>query len=143
MVINETLRLIPPAIPFNSKISTRDLTLPNGIKIHKGQMLTYTPWVVHRIPKYWGTDAEKFRPERWEDPTLIKHQYQFIPFQKGPRQCLGMNMAYEEAKSCISLLVQNGVVFQYAATKPPILIPNAVFSTKEGVSMKVIIKGVN
>jgi len=139
MVLNEALRLTPPAVPMNSRKVTADTTLPTGIKVRKGQLITYSPYVVHRLPEYWGNNAEEFIPERWEDPNILKHQYQFLPFQRGPRICLGMNMALEEAKSCICLIVQNGIYFKYIGERAPKPVCTPILHAKEGMPMKVIV----
>jgi len=128
MVLDEALRLYPPAVPFVNKRVARNCILPNGIELRQGQGVTYSPYVVHRLPQYWGDDCEEFKPERWEDPSVIKHPYQFIPFQKGPRICLGMNMAYEEAKSCLTLLYQNGIQFR--------LVPDQQVKYQAGVTVQ-------
>jgi cytochrome P450 len=39
-------------------------------------------------------DSRKFLPERWVDnPRLEKY---LVPFSKGTRQCIGINLAYAE-----------------------------------------------
>jgi len=138
MVFDESLRLFPPAVPYNSKVATSDCVLVNGARLHKGQSVVYSPYVVHRDKVYWGKDAEEFRPERWEEPGLIKHPYQFLPFQKGPRMCLGVKMAYEEAKCCLAMIFQRGLKMD--------LVPNhhvtykatgALVGTKNGIMMNI------
>ncbi|GFT77362.1 cytochrome P450 2J2, partial [Nephila pilipes] len=39
-------------------------------------------WSVHHNPKYWGNDAEIFRPERFlsEDGKRVIKSEHFIPF---------------------------------------------------------------
>lgn len=103
-VMDESLRLYPPAVPFNTKVVCKDCELPNGVRVKKGQHIGVNVCVVHRLPEYWGEDALEFKPHRWDSP--LKHPYQFIPFQRGSRSCLGMNMAYEEAKYVMSSLLQ-------------------------------------
>lgn len=107
-VLDEALRLYPPALPFMGKTAEKDDVLPNGIKVHAGQTVVYSAYVLHRSPKFWGDDAEEFRPERWEEEGLIKHPYQYVPFQKGPRICLGMDMAYLEASLVLVRILCSG-----------------------------------
>jgi len=137
MVLDESMRLCPPAAPFNTKMATRDVVLPNGAKIMKGNQVTYSPWIVHRLKEYWGDNAEEFCPTRWENPDLIKHPYQFVPFQKGPRICLGMNMAYEEAKCCIVMMFQNGIRFKLCPNQTMQYHVFAILSARKGVLMDV------
>lgn len=45
-------------------------------------------------------DAESFIPERWIDnPQLSRF---FVPFTRGTRQCLGINLAYAEIYLCLA-----------------------------------------
>jgi len=137
MVLDESLRLLPPAVPFNPKHASRDTVLPNGAKVKKGNTIVYSPYFVHRLKEYWGDDCEEFRPSRWENPGLIKHPYQFIPFQKGPRMCLGMNMAYEEAKCCLVMMFQNGIHLKLVPNQKIIYLPAIILSSKFGMFMEV------
>ena len=92
-VLHETLRLYP-AVPFNFREAVRDTTLPFGggrdgkspIAIMKGEMVYYSVYVLHRREEFWGPDMADFRPERWEGR---KTGFEFLPFNGGPRICLG------------------------------------------------------
>jgi cytochrome P450 len=88
--MNETLRLFPP-VPWNSRRSTRDTSLPRGggtdglspIFVPKGTETVYIVWMMQRRPEIWGSDAEEFRPERWQNH---KHGgFEYLPFNGGPR----------------------------------------------------------
>jgi cytochrome P450 len=48
---------------------------------------------MHRNPKYFGPDPEVFRPERWE---TLKPGWEYLPFNGGPRICLGQQFALTE-----------------------------------------------
>jgi cytochrome P450 len=54
---------------------------------------------VHRSKALWGEDADEFKPERFE-PESIKqiHPYAYLPFSKGPRNCVGYNYATNSLK---------------------------------------------
>lgn len=92
--INEVLRLVPP-VPFNHRFATRDTTIPVGggpdgkspIFVKKGMKVSYIVAVMHRRKDIWGEDAEQFRPERWYEKS--KYGWEFLPFNGGPRICLG------------------------------------------------------
>lgn len=111
-VVNETLRLYPP-VPVNSKAAVNDDVLPNGAFIRAGMQINYSPWVLNRLPQYWDRPND-FRPERWIDgesangglPVPKNNALPFIPFNFGPRTCLGMKMAYLEIKIMAVLLLQ-------------------------------------
>lgn len=111
-VINETLRLYPN-VPVNYRYATRHTTLPRGagdhgekpVLIKKGTVLGYVISKTHRDPRYYGKDAEVFRPERWADKNL-KPGWAYLPFNGGPRICLGQQFALTEASYIITRLCQ-------------------------------------
>ncbi|KAL0578160.1 hypothetical protein V5O48_003826 [Marasmius crinis-equi] len=61
---------------------------------------------VHRNPKLYP-DPLEFRPERWLDPAMkdIESRY-FLPFSKGPRTCLGVNLAWCELYLILAHIVR-------------------------------------
>lgn len=60
--------------------------------------------LMQRREDLWGKDALEYKPERWLDPASVKAMtsdpFKFIPFNAGPRICLGQNFAYNEASFC-------------------------------------------
>jgi cytochrome P450 len=92
-VLNEALRLFS-VVPFNSRVASRDTVLPVGggpdgtepIAVKKGYLVSYCPYLMHRRKDIWGEDADEFRPERWIER---KSGWEFIPFNGGPRICIG------------------------------------------------------
>jgi cytochrome P450 len=59
----------------------------------RGTPTSMTGMLVHYDPKIFPAPTT-FRPERWlEDPRLDKY---LVPFSRGSRQCVGMNLAYAE-----------------------------------------------
>jgi cytochrome P450 len=87
------LRLLPP-VPINHRTAEADTVLPHGggsdgtwpVFIAKGTLVAYSLYAMHRRTDLYGTDAEEFRPERWEN---LKPGWEFLPFHGGPRACLG------------------------------------------------------
>lgn len=118
-VIKETLRLFPPAASGNPRI----LKLPNpedsieicGHQIKSGTVCNVDLFATNRNPKYWP-NPDLFDPTRFlkgsgkEDEENQggqgMHPYQFIAFSGGQRQCLGMNFAYVEMRTVLSILVR-------------------------------------
>lgn len=113
-VLNETLRLYP-SVPQNSRLATRDTTLPRGggpdgnepVFVPKGTAVVYNIYATHRNPAIYGKDAEVWRPERWGEPDLKKVGWGFLPFNGGPRICLGQQFALTEASYVTVRLLQN------------------------------------
>ncbi|CAG88381.2 DEHA2E18612p [Debaryomyces hansenii CBS767] len=112
-VLNEILRLYP-SVPSNTRCATKNTTLPRGggpdgqssIFIPKGKSVLYSVYATHRNPKYYGKGAEEFRPSRWLEPEIRKVGWAFLPFNGGPRICLGQQFALTEASYIIVRLIQ-------------------------------------
>ncbi|KAH3911937.1 hypothetical protein HBI56_137160 [Parastagonospora nodorum] len=102
-VMNETLRL-HSVVPFNSRCARRDTTLPTGggpdgtmpVFIPEGTEVNFSTHVLHRRRDLWGEDADEFVPERWEKKRLGT-SWNYVPFNGGPRICIGQQFALTEA----------------------------------------------
>lgn len=109
-VMNETLRLFP-SVPVNARQATRNTSIPRGggadglspVYIKKGQEVCYSAYVLHRRKDIWGADADQYNPDRWEGR---KSGWEYIPFNGGPRICLGKQFALIEAGYVIARMVQ-------------------------------------
>ncbi|KAJ5875796.1 cytochrome P450 [Penicillium soppii] len=101
-IVSEALRLFPP-VPINARVANHNTTIPVGggpdgrspVYIKEGQTVGYSVWSVHRRTDIWGPEAEVFRPERWEESK--QNAWEFLPFNGGPRACLGQQFAIIQA----------------------------------------------
>ncbi|KAH8808730.1 cytochrome P450 [Xylogone sp. PMI_703] len=111
-VMDEALRLFPP-VPLNFRTALKDTTIPRGggpdgrspVFVEKGKDVGYSVYVMHRRKDLWGADANDFRPERWAEGKSFQN-WQFLPFNGGPRICLGQQYALTEAGFVIAKLLQ-------------------------------------
>ncbi|KAF9796121.1 hypothetical protein SFRURICE_013585 [Spodoptera frugiperda] len=103
-VIKETLRLYPPGPILLRKVDN-DVVLPSGDVLPKGTGIFVSIFAANRNPRYWGDDADQFRPERFID-TQLKHPAAFLSFSYGPRNCLGYRYAMLSMKSVLSNIVR-------------------------------------
>ncbi|EFP13128.1 hypothetical protein CRE_07685 [Caenorhabditis remanei] len=103
-VMKETLRLYPLASPANSRTCMNDTVIGDGIRVEKGVHVVANTWAIHTDPKIWGDNANEFKPERWESPPN-SHQT-FLSFGLGPRQCIGMRLAYMEEKMLLAHILR-------------------------------------
>ncbi|KAF8022840.1 hypothetical protein BT93_F0377 [Corymbia citriodora subsp. variegata] len=102
MVLNETLRLYPPAVTvtrlIREDVQLGDLQIPAETQLY----LDFT--TVHRDPALWGEDADEFNPTRFTKPR--KHLAAFLGFGLGPKNCVGQNLAMVEAEVVLAMLVR-------------------------------------
>jgi cytochrome P450 len=99
-------------VPSNSRTANQDTTLPIGggadgkspVFVSKGQRVEYDVYAMHRRKDIYGPDADEFRPERWE---TIRPGWAFVPFNGGPRICLGQQFALTEASYTTVRILQS------------------------------------
>jgi cytochrome P450 len=106
MVIDETLRLYPPAWLIGRR-ALEDDTLADGVTIPAGTNVSVSPYVTHRHSRFWdnpeGFEPERFAPERAKG----RHRYAYLPFAGGPRQCIGNTFALMEMTVVVATLAQH------------------------------------
>ncbi len=54
--------------------------------VRKGTTVLWYVYAMHRRADIFGDDAEDFRPERWDG---LRPGWGFLPFNGGPRICIG------------------------------------------------------
>jgi cytochrome P450 len=113
--MNETLRLYP-VVPFNVRMALKDTTLPHGggpdglspMGVLKDTPIGYSPLLMQRradlFPSTPSLSHLEFNPERWQ--TWQPKPWQYIPFNGGPRICIGQQFALTEMGYTIVRLLQ-------------------------------------
>lgn len=103
MVIDETLRMYPPA-PMLDRVASNDYEY-EGIKIKKGLIVAIPIYALHHDPDIYP-EPEKFIPERFNDENRkSRESVAFLGFGAGPRNCLGMRFAMVELKLLITTIL--------------------------------------
>ncbi|TLS29736.1 hypothetical protein PpBr36_00624 [Pyricularia pennisetigena] len=108
--INESLRL-HSVVGVLGKQASFDTTLPRGggpggkspIFVPKGSVVMYSMLAQHRRKDLFGEDALEFRPERWE---TLRPGWNYVPFNGGPRICVGQQYALTEASYLVVRFAQ-------------------------------------
>lgn len=133
----ETVRLYP-IVPANARTAARDTTLPFGggpagedkIFIPKGTAVGYSVFVMHRDPELWGADANEFRPARWQGR---KFGWEFLPFNGGPRTCLGQQFALTTMGYVLVRMLQEFDAIEFVGEKAQ--------GAEPGMSVALTMKG--
>ncbi len=133
MVLEEALRLYPPAWVFERQAVTADVL--GGHPIEAGAIVGLSPYVLHRHPDHWenpeGFDPERFRPERSEK----RARYAYLPFGGGPRTCVGNHFAMMEAQILLSMIVREHRL-ELDSSHPVVLDPVITLRPKNGIKMR-------
>ncbi|KAL7795782.1 cytochrome P450 [Trichoderma ceciliae] len=117
----ETLRLYP-AVPYNVRTCLENSTLPGqpgqrDIVTLKGDHILYSTLAMQRRKDLYPPVSETFAdpaiysPERWEHWT--PKPWQFVPFNGGPRICIGQNFAMTEMAFTLVRLLQKYERIEY------------------------------
>lgn len=136
-VCRESLRFIPP-IPMTVRQSLEDDTL-GGYHVPGGTILYIHSNVINRMPVYWGNDADKFDPDRWDNLPEGWTNSAFMTFLQGPRGCIGRKFAETEMKVLLCCLLSMYEFKRDESTADPAewKMWRLVLRPKDGVSLQV------
>ncbi|XP_047093208.1 desmethyl-deoxy-podophyllotoxin synthase-like [Lolium rigidum] len=110
LVIKETLRLHMPG-PLLMPRECQEPCRVLGYDVPKGAMVLVNAWAIARDNQNWGSDAEEFCPERFQEPAQAAHvdfrgqHFQFLPFGAGRRICPGMNFSLPAMELALASLL--------------------------------------
>lgn len=104
------LRLYP-VVPGNVRMAIADTVLPLGggedgkspLFIPAKTMVGWSVFAMQRRKDFYGEDADEFKPERWD---TLRPGWEYLPFNGGPRICLGQQFALTEASYTTIRLMQ-------------------------------------
>lgn len=109
-VIKEVLRLHPPAgsIRVSKPGSGLVVTTQQGEYNLDGNWIYLNHSIIHRDRSVFGDTADDFVPERWlqADDDASCPASAWRPFERGPRSCIGTELANIEARVIIAMLVR-------------------------------------
>lgn len=133
-VINEVLRLYPPAYLFAREAVTEDVI--DGYLIPPKTLIFITPFITHRDPKYWH-DPETFDPDRFTpEQVASRPRHHYYPFGEGPHVCIGNNFALMEMQLILATALQR-FRLKLVPNHPIDFKPEATLRPKHGMKMTV------
>ncbi|MDH5368619.1 MAG: cytochrome P450 [Gammaproteobacteria bacterium] len=134
-VIEEALRLYPPVWLFSRTAIADDQV--GGYDIPAGTNIFFTPYYLHRHPKYWD-QPDSFKPERFT-PEAVKqrHKFSFIPFSAGARRCIGDYFSIIEMQIHLGTMARK-FKLEFVSENPIELDPQVNLRSKHNIMMKLI-----
>lgn len=135
MVVNEALRLFPPAWLL-SRDAVESVTIGDA-EIPAGASVLMSPWIAHRDPDYFPNPL-CFDPDRWRDGAAASlPRFAYFPFGGGPRVCIGAAFAMTEMVLCLATIAQS-LRFRLAGGARVVPHPSMTLRPRDGV--RVIIE---
>jgi cytochrome P450 len=103
----ESMRLSPPVALWFRSVRKDQPAVLGGRKLPPDTPVFITNWLLHRDPGHWA-HADRFRPDRWADGGADRDPYgsgYFFPFGRGPRACVGQEVALYVMKLVLAVLL--------------------------------------
>jgi len=94
-VIKESLRLFSGVVSPTPRIVGPSSTRIAGVDVPAGTSVSISSPFLHHNPDIFR-DPMKFIPERWLQSNSRELENFLVPFSRGPRSCLGINLAWCE-----------------------------------------------
>ena len=103
-IINEGLRLHPAAPGSLFRYVPPKGRVLSGVFLPERTIVSMQCYTTHRDARVFPL-PDQYNPERWMSPISDDMKLNFMPFSKGPRACLGINMAWIELAVTLASLV--------------------------------------
>jgi cytochrome P450 len=133
-VIDETMRLFPPAPTMTRRAKADDVICGQPIKA--GTTIILSPWVIQRHRKLWD-DPDAFKPERFLPGAREKiDRYAYIPFSQGPRICIGASFAIQEAVIALASIMK-AVSVESLTPREPMPTHRITLRAKGGIRLRI------
>ncbi|TQV89937.1 Cytochrome P450 [Cordyceps javanica] len=111
-VVRETLRLHPPAstaryVPPGQGFKVRDLSSGGEEYCLDDTIMVNCHNILQRDETVYSDSPENFFPERWLDAAATYPASAWRPFERGPRNCIGQELAQLEACVVVAVLARH------------------------------------
>jgi len=103
--INETMRM-QPAVPGGLRrlVPEEGVVLDGKYYLPPGTAVSVPGYAIQHDPRWWGSDCDTYRPERWLNKEEKNNRNAYLPFSYGSRACPGKHLALLEARIAIAAL---------------------------------------
>jgi cytochrome P450 len=105
-VILESLRLGNSVPTRLSRIAPDEDLLYKDCVIPRGTTFGATNWFMHANPQCFP-EPQSFIPDRWSGPDAERQRRYLVPFGRGTRMCIGLNLAYSEMYLALATIISD------------------------------------
>ncbi|XP_053682550.1 cytochrome P450 4c3-like [Sabethes cyaneus] len=133
--IKEALRLFP-SIPIIARNLTEDVLI-DEYTIPATANAIIVLYQLHRDPEVFP-NPEKFDPDRFLPENIVgRHQYAYIPFSGGPRNCIGQKFGLLEEKAVFTAILRKYRIESLDRREDITLYGELVLKSKYGLNIKL------
>lgn len=125
-IVRETLRLYPPVIQLVRDISGEIEIC--GRKVYPGSAAVISIYAMQRLQTLWD-QPDAFMPERFmgDGEEHRRQRDALMPFGKGPRGCIGSNLAHVELCLSLAMICER---FEISPNPDCPLVPHAAWTLR-------------
>jgi cholesterol 24(S)-hydroxylase len=114
---------------------SKDKDIIGGFEIDGGVTVVCQPWVTQRDSLWWK-DPLVWNPERFIGRPERRDDFTFFPFARGPRSCIGEELARTE-----TILIMSAFLERYDCSLAPGFVPDIVhhltLQSKNGMKLRL------
>ena len=105
MVFGESMRMYPPSYVIPRQ-AVEDFPIDKYI-VPRGTIILMSPYLIHHDPRF-HPDPEKFSPHAWDEHShSLNSKYEYFPFSRGPRSCIGEPFAWMQGILVLATIAQS------------------------------------
>jgi cytochrome P450 len=146
-VVKETSRMVPGAFCRLGRIApNEDLKCGQWI-LPAGTSISMSTWIQHNDPAIFP-EPQTFRPKRWlgRDAERARLERYLVPFSKGSRACLGINLAQVEMYLTLATLFRKFDMELFETDRSDVELAHEFFlpiSRLDSKGVRILVKGVH
>jgi len=104
MVFGESMRIFPPSYVIPRQ-ALQDFSIDKYV-LPRGTIILLSPYLIHHDSRF-HPDPEKFNPHAWDRHSRSANsKYEYFPFSRGPRSCIGEPFAWMQGILVLSSIAQ-------------------------------------
>ena len=134
MVLGESMRMFPPSYVIPRQ-ALENFPIDKYV-VPRGTIILMSPYLIHHDSRF-HTNPEKFDPRAWDKHSRSANsKYEFFPFSRGPRACIGEPFAWMQGILVLASIAQFWRI-KLAPGHPVELLPLMNLRPKYGMVMSL------